>query len=258
MDKHSVWMVLTVVVCLGFVGCGDSGGGAAATSSTEVPVGVKTLVALFSSDNFRTLFYMDMGFRAPPRDMHQSQNSVAVPLEPGAWVTTYGPGDTQLMVGNVTAEYGGGTTTTYWYDYYGALSVNMMAITDVHHSYSDLRFSFTCDGTVYDVTKNGEMEFSGFSASSPYSISAQNLLITGSTSTGEVYRWSIPSSSVDVTDVMTYRYPVSGQTESGTITWNGASYGYSIYYDGTTLATVTMSGASIGSFVVNLAEGAFQ
>lgn len=245
-------------------GCGGGGGGqtiapapgSPSDSTDPLSPQAKVLLSRFVSGNYESLSDQ-AGSPAQagtvlPRAAAEGSPTVTH-VGTGTYRIDYGPDDTATALG-ITYTYTSGHQDVSYRDIFDNLTDTEEDTNKLTVESHDLAYSFTYGDIRYDTVANGTLVFEGFSYGYICKVSAVGLEQEGTLSNGDTFELTVPGSSVNI-DVWSYPFPREGETENGTLVYNGETYTYAVYYFGTNLAYIQFAGAYEGSYYVDLYTG---
>lgn len=171
----------------------------------------------------------------------------------GLYTVVYGPEDT-LTSQNITYTYTSGSQNIRTADIYGNLTDDEASIEAITIESHDLAYHYPVGDLEFSAVSNGTISYDGFYYGTTYTVSGTGLRTVGSLSNGDTFDLSVPDSSVAV-DGESFPYPRQGETEYGTLIYNGETYNYAVYYSGYSVALVQVTGTHTGSFYIDLLWG---
>jgi hypothetical protein len=262
----SIFLLMAIAFSVIITGCGGGGGGGSATLSptSAIPVAssnsitaseeAREFVAQFIASRYHDLNeYNSMAnFRASKSIRAYSETILGV----GQYSLNYGPDDL-IHDFDTNYLYTSGQLLVSIKDFSGNYTDNYSLADQVAIDYKNLQC--TISGFI-DQNKatikagyNGLLVFEGFYLGKTYSLSAQNFQINAMVNNADSIIWKI-NGKVSI-DQLSFPYPTSGSTETGSISFNKYHYNYAISYSGTNIAQVDFSGDETFSMNINLATG---
>ena len=119
-----------------------------------------------------------------------------------------------------------------------------------------LAFRFVDEGSTVSAVSNGKLKLAGFQSNSTYSVMLEDFSIAGTINGADSFSWK-RNGSVTI-DGTSYPFPKKNQSESSTLTFNGAEYQKLTIYSGTDSASGYISGQENLSVSMNPASGKMQ
>ena len=174
-------------------------------------------------------------------------------LEEGVYKVQYGSQNVSPTL-ETSVTYSSGYQLIGFMDQDSNLTDDMYEVDFIGIENHDLSYNFWQDDVQYMVIANGKLLFGGFSDGPDCVMSSTDFNINGYTSNGDTFYLTVPDLTVGFA-LESYPYPEAGQSERGTLVYDGKTYNYVTTYDGTKNAIIQVSGSYNASFNIDLSNG---
>jgi hypothetical protein len=259
MKFSKIFLCTLLVLVTALVGCGGGGGG---TSVGTVPAPSTTrlsestiaqeLLAQQLAQNFTSLTTYNNNYNIRAKLQLNQRAAREEVLGVGYGRITYEQGDTVSLFG-CTYNYSSGKQELYLRDFTGNPTNNENLVDSIEIQTKNLVCQINDGSHIINTTTNGIITLSGFYAKNSFTLSTQNLVVSGTID--RIYSFSFSTNSHLSVNQTSFPYPTSGSYESGSIVFNGNAYNFQANYDGTNVANVILSGAENLTMKINLATG---
>ena len=174
-------------------------------------------------------------------------------LEEGIYKVQYGSQDVSPTL-ETSVTYTSGYQLIGFMDQDSNLTDDMCEVDFIGIENHDLSYNFWQDDVQYIVVVNGKLLSGGFSDGVDHVMSSTDFNINGYTSNGDTFYLTVPDLTVGFA-LESYPYPEAGQSERGTLVYDGKTYNYVTTYDGTKNAIIQVSGSYNALFNIDLSNG---
>jgi hypothetical protein len=188
-----------------------------------------------------------------PSNFIIENGSNIIRLEEGIYKVLYGSQDVSPTL-ETPVTYTSGYQLIGFMDQDSNLTDDMYEVDFIVIENHDLSYSFWQGDVQYIVVANGKLLFGGFSDEADHVMSSTDFNIKGYTSNGDTFYLTVPDLTVGFA-LESYPYPEAGQSERGTLVYDGKTYNYVTTYDGTKNAIIQVSGSYNASFNIDLSNG---
>ncbi len=259
-----------LVCCSGSGGSSDQGDSLNPNQPTIIPASIKSVISQRAASTFFILSIHD-----PSDYFWRTLNERNYATEDGTYVTYKGEGlyvaqhtlyTADKYVCGIAYRYPDGQEFIQLRDASGSSEYMTYMNTDLADSieiFSRMVHGYyflnpLSDNIRVDINIDGRMTFTGFLEAETNGLVVtledytQSGTIEYTDKTIDTFILSIPLAEVHASP-SSFPYPQAGEQETGAIEINGASSTYTINYDGSSTAEITMAGALKGTFTVDLA-----
>lgn len=188
-----------------------------------------------------------------PSNFIIENGSNIIRLEEGIYKVLYGSQDVSPTL-ETLVTYTSGYQLIGFMDQDSNLTDDMYEVDFIVIENHDLSYSFWQGDVQYIVVANGKLLFGGFSDGADHVMSSTDFNINGYTSNGDTFYLTVPDLTVGFA-LESHPYPEAGQSERGTLVYDGKTYNYVTTYDGTKNAIIQVSGSYNASFNIDLSNG---
>lgn len=188
-----------------------------------------------------------------PSSFMIENGSNVIRLEEGIYKVLYGSQDASPTL-ETPVTYTSGYQLIGFMDQDSNLTDDMYEVDFIVIENHDLSYSFWQGDVQYIVVANGKLLFGGFSDGADHVMSSTDFNINGYTSNGDTFYLTIPDLTVGFA-LESYPYPGPGQSERGTLVYDGKTYNYVTTYDGTKNAIIQVSGSYNALLNIDLSNG---